>query len=128
MRGNKKRIKREINNIIKPCRCTVPLKKVELWKCSSLIDRILVVSELCTVLFPAVFCIYYISRGVLQENRQELVAFVLSVLVVMIRSVVNFSVVDSEGKQELLLKVIQSFEDLVVLVYLIILLYLSFFF
>uniref|UniRef100_A0A3P9P1B4 DUF7789 domain-containing protein n=1 Tax=Poecilia reticulata TaxID=8081 RepID=A0A3P9P1B4_POERE len=38
------------------------------------------------------FCIYYISRGVLQENRQELVAFVLSVLVVMIRSVVNFSV------------------------------------
>ncbi|XP_072222624.1 uncharacterized protein [Leuresthes tenuis] len=51
------------------------------------------------------FCIYYISRGVLQENRQELVAFVLSVFVVMLRSVVNFSVVDSEGKQELLLKV-----------------------
>lgn len=48
------------------------------------------------------FCIYYISRGVLQENRQELVAFVLSVLVVMIRSVVNFSVVDSKGKQEVL--------------------------
>ncbi|MEQ2296837.1 hypothetical protein AMECASPLE_028471 [Ameca splendens] len=49
------------------------------------------------------FCIYYISRGVLQENRQELVVFVLSVLVVMIRSVVNFSVVGSEGKQEVLL-------------------------
>ncbi|MEQ2173042.1 hypothetical protein GOODEAATRI_027653, partial [Goodea atripinnis] len=48
------------------------------------------------------FCIYYISRGVLQENRQELVVFVLSVLVVMIRSVVNFSVVGSEGKQEVL--------------------------
>ncbi|KAM4737212.1 uncharacterized protein FYW61_004771 [Anableps anableps] len=48
------------------------------------------------------FCIYYISRGVLQENRQELVAFVLSVLVVMIRSVVNFSVVGSKGKQEVL--------------------------
>uniref|UniRef100_A0A1A8IL61 DUF7789 domain-containing protein n=1 Tax=Nothobranchius kuhntae TaxID=321403 RepID=A0A1A8IL61_NOTKU len=48
------------------------------------------------------FCIYYISRGVLQENRQELVAFVLSVLGVMIRSVVNFSVVGSKGKQELL--------------------------
>lgn len=51
---------------------------------------------------PAVFCIYYISRGVLQENRQELVAFVLSVLVVMVRSVVNFSVLPSKGKQELL--------------------------
>uniref|UniRef100_A0A4W6CLA1 DUF7789 domain-containing protein n=1 Tax=Lates calcarifer TaxID=8187 RepID=A0A4W6CLA1_LATCA len=43
-------------------------------------------------LLSILFCIYYISRGVLQENRQELVAFVLSVLVVMIRSVVNFSV------------------------------------
>ncbi|XP_071331427.1 uncharacterized protein [Trachinotus anak] len=50
------------------------------------------------------FCIYYISRGVLQENRQELVAFVLSVLVVMIRSVVNFSVQGSKGKQELLVR------------------------
>lgn len=55
-----------------------------------------------SVLSPAVFCIYYITRGILQENRQELVVFVLSVLVVMIRSVVNFSVVDSKGKQELL--------------------------
>lgn len=50
------------------------------------------------------FCIYYISRGVLQENRQELVAFVLTVLVVMIRSVVNFSVQGSKGKQELLVR------------------------
>ncbi|XP_008293479.1 uncharacterized protein LOC103367276 [Stegastes partitus] len=50
------------------------------------------------------FCIYYISRGVLQENRQELVAFVLTVLVVMIRSVVNFSVLGSKGKQELLVR------------------------
>ncbi|XP_028265890.1 uncharacterized protein LOC114438609 [Parambassis ranga] len=50
------------------------------------------------------FCIYYITRGILQENRQELVVFVLSVLVVMIRSVVNFSVVDSKGKQELLVR------------------------
>lgn len=48
------------------------------------------------------FCIYYISRGVLQENRQELVAFVFSVLVVIIRSVVNFSVLVSKGQQELL--------------------------
>lgn len=51
---------------------------------------------------PTVFCIYYISRGVLQENRQELVAFVLTVLVVMIRSVINFSVQGSKIKQELL--------------------------
>ncbi|KAM7410967.1 hypothetical protein PAMA_021096 [Pampus argenteus] len=50
------------------------------------------------------FCVYYISRGVLQENRQELVAFVLSVLVVMVRSVVNFSVVGSKGKQEVLVR------------------------
>uniref|UniRef100_A0A3B4XIR8 Uncharacterized LOC111656215 n=1 Tax=Seriola lalandi dorsalis TaxID=1841481 RepID=A0A3B4XIR8_SERLL len=50
------------------------------------------------------FCIYYISRGVLQENTQELVVFVLSVLVVMIRSVVNFSVQGSKGKQELLVR------------------------
>ncbi|TMS16377.1 hypothetical protein E3U43_013670 [Larimichthys crocea] len=32
------------------------------------------------LLVGIVFCIYYISRGVLQENRQELVAFVLSVV------------------------------------------------
>ncbi|XP_041860821.1 uncharacterized protein LOC121652231 [Melanotaenia boesemani] len=53
-------------------------------------------------LIGILFCIYYISRGVLQENRQELVAFVLSVLVIMIRSVVNFSVQGSKGKKELL--------------------------
>uniref|UniRef100_A0A3Q2E388 DUF7789 domain-containing protein n=1 Tax=Cyprinodon variegatus TaxID=28743 RepID=A0A3Q2E388_CYPVA len=46
------------------------------------------------------FCIYYITRGVLQENRQELIAFVLSVLVVFIRSVINYAVVGSKGKQE----------------------------
>lgn len=50
------------------------------------------------------FCIYYIIRGVLQENRQELVAFVLSVLVIMVRSVVNFSVLGSKSKQELLVR------------------------
>ncbi|XP_061591038.1 uncharacterized protein LOC133456556 [Cololabis saira] len=50
------------------------------------------------------FCMYYISRGVLQENRQELLAFMLSMLVLMIRSVVNFSVLDSKGKQELLVR------------------------
>ncbi|KAG7519213.1 hypothetical protein JOB18_003999 [Solea senegalensis] len=50
------------------------------------------------------FCIYYISRGVLQENRQELVVFVLTVSVVMIRSVVNFVVLGSKSKQELLVR------------------------
>ncbi|XP_034027460.1 uncharacterized protein LOC117511585 [Thalassophryne amazonica] len=48
------------------------------------------------------FCIYYISRGVLQENRQELVVFMLTVLVVMVRSVVNFTVLSAQGKQELM--------------------------
>ncbi|XP_026224410.1 uncharacterized protein LOC113167776 isoform X2 [Anabas testudineus] len=50
------------------------------------------------------FCFYYISRGVLQENRQELMAFVLTVLVLIVRSVVNFSVLGSKGKQELLVR------------------------
>lgn len=48
------------------------------------------------------FCIYYIVRGVLQENRQELVAFVLSVVVLMIRSVVNFAVLGPKAQQDLL--------------------------
>lgn len=56
----------------------------------------------CLCAGAAVFCIYYISRGVLQENRQELVAFVLSVLVVMVRSLVNFLVQGSESKHKLL--------------------------
>uniref|UniRef100_A0A3P8SRY1 DUF7789 domain-containing protein n=2 Tax=Amphiprion percula TaxID=161767 RepID=A0A3P8SRY1_AMPPE len=55
-------------------------------------------------LIGILFCIYYISRGVLQENRLELVAFVFTILVVMIRSVVNFSVLGSKGKQELLVR------------------------
>ncbi|TKS77229.1 hypothetical protein D9C73_011320 [Collichthys lucidus] len=49
-----------------------------------------------------VFCIYYISRGVLQENRQELVAFVLSMVGVVVRSLVNFTVLESKSKKELL--------------------------
>ncbi|KAF7645812.1 hypothetical protein LDENG_00197930 [Lucifuga dentata] len=56
------------------------------------------------LLVGILFCVYYIGRGVLQENRQELVAFVLSVLLVMVRSVVNFSVLSSEGKQQLLVR------------------------
>uniref|UniRef100_A0A672YST0 Uncharacterized LOC115421813 n=1 Tax=Sphaeramia orbicularis TaxID=375764 RepID=A0A672YST0_9TELE len=47
------------------------------------------------------FCIYYISRGVLQENRQELMAFILCIAVIMVRSLVNFIVQGSKGKQEL---------------------------
>ncbi|KAE8293189.1 hypothetical protein D5F01_LYC08292 [Larimichthys crocea] len=54
------------------------------------------------LLVGIVFCIYYISRGVLQENRQELVAFVLSVVGVVVRSLVNFSVLESKSKKELL--------------------------
>ncbi|XP_024116864.1 uncharacterized protein LOC112138538 isoform X3 [Oryzias melastigma] len=54
-------------------------------------------------LMGVLFCIYYISRGVLQENKLELVVFVLSLLVVMVRSLINFIVVGPEGRKELLL-------------------------
>ncbi|CAI5782822.1 Uncharacterized protein PODLI_1B010443 [Podarcis lilfordi] len=53
-------------------------------------------------LIGVVFCIYYVSRGILQENRQELIVFVLSVSLVMLRSVVNFSVLPAEQKPKLL--------------------------
>ncbi|KAJ8371102.1 hypothetical protein SKAU_G00111300 [Synaphobranchus kaupii] len=49
------------------------------------------------------FCLYYITRGILQENRQELIAFVLSVLLVIVRSVVNFAVLPPEQRKKLLL-------------------------
>ncbi|XP_067872976.1 uncharacterized protein [Heterodontus francisci] len=39
----------------------------------------------------SVFCFYYILRGIFQENRQELIAFILSILLVVLRSVVNFA-------------------------------------
>ncbi|XP_061831000.1 uncharacterized protein [Nerophis lumbriciformis] len=55
-------------------------------------------------LIGILFCVYYISRGVLQDNRQELVKFVLSVLVVMLRSLVNFCVLDSEDRMKLLVR------------------------
>ncbi|XP_072442109.1 uncharacterized protein [Chiloscyllium punctatum] len=42
-------------------------------------------------LFGIVFCFYYVLHGIFQENRQELFAFVLSILCVVIRSVVNFA-------------------------------------
>lgn len=51
---------------------------------------------------PAVFCVYYIIRGVLQENRLELMAFVLTMLVLVARSVVIFAVQDPEDRRPLL--------------------------
>lgn len=53
----------------------------------------------------AVFCIYYVSRGILQENRQELVVFVLSIALVMLRSVINFTVLPAKQKPELLVSI-----------------------
>ncbi|XP_066493777.1 uncharacterized protein [Tiliqua scincoides] len=53
-------------------------------------------------LIGVVFCIYYVSRGILQENRQELIVFVLSVSLVMLRSVVNFTVLSAQQKPKLL--------------------------
>ncbi|XP_043911517.1 uncharacterized protein LOC122788688 [Protopterus annectens] len=49
-------------------------------------------------LIGIVFCIYYVTRGILQESQQELVVFGLSVLLLMIRSVVNFAVVPSKDR------------------------------
>ncbi|KAM6045695.1 uncharacterized protein LJ206_018290 isoform 6-T6 [Theristicus caerulescens] len=54
-------------------------------------------------LVGVVFCVYYVTRGILQENRQELVVFVLSILLVMFRSIVNFTVLSAEQKPKLLL-------------------------
>ncbi|XP_027584505.1 uncharacterized protein LOC113991936 isoform X2 [Pipra filicauda] len=54
-------------------------------------------------LVGVVFCVYYVSRGILQENRQELVVFVLSILLVMLRSITNFTVLPAEQKPKLLL-------------------------
>ncbi|XP_051895007.1 uncharacterized protein LOC127583271 [Pristis pectinata] len=50
-------------------------------------------------LIGVVFCIYYVLRGVLQENRQELLAFILSILLVLVRSMVNFIVAGPEEKK-----------------------------
>uniref|UniRef100_A0A4X2M3R2 DUF7789 domain-containing protein n=1 Tax=Vombatus ursinus TaxID=29139 RepID=A0A4X2M3R2_VOMUR len=49
-------------------------------------------------LIGVVFCIYYVTRGILQENRQELIVFTLSILLVMLRSLVNFLVLAAEDK------------------------------
>ncbi|XP_061456488.1 uncharacterized protein LOC133372218 isoform X1 [Rhineura floridana] len=53
-------------------------------------------------LIAVVFCIYYVSRGILQENRQELMVFVLSVALVMLRSIINFTVLSADQKLKLL--------------------------
>lgn len=55
--------------------------------------------------FP-VFCVYYVTRGILQENRQELIVFVLSILLVMFRSIVNFTVLSAEQKPKLLVSLL----------------------
>ncbi|XP_069774347.1 uncharacterized protein [Narcine bancroftii] len=47
-------------------------------------------------LLGVVFSIYYVLRGVLQENRQELLVFSLSVLLVLVRSLVNFIAAEPE--------------------------------
>ncbi|XP_038016005.1 uncharacterized protein LOC119710697 isoform X2 [Motacilla alba alba] len=53
-------------------------------------------------LVGVVFCVYYVSRGILQENRQELVVFVLSILLLMLRSIINFSLLPAAQKAQLL--------------------------
>nr|XP_056721501.1 uncharacterized protein LOC130491734 [Euleptes europaea] len=53
-------------------------------------------------LIGVVFCVYYVSRGILQENRQELIVFILSILLVMLRSIINFTVLSSEQKPQLI--------------------------
>ncbi|XP_041061570.1 uncharacterized protein LOC121287745 [Carcharodon carcharias] len=52
-------------------------------------------------LIGIVFCFYYVLRGTFQENRQELIAFILSILLVVIRSVVNFSSATPKEREEL---------------------------
>ncbi|XP_067826522.1 uncharacterized protein [Heptranchias perlo] len=51
-------------------------------------------------LIGVAFCIYYVFRGVFQENRQELLAFILSILFVVLRSVVNFVVASTDERKE----------------------------
>ncbi|XP_030041655.1 uncharacterized protein LOC115456597 isoform X3 [Microcaecilia unicolor] len=54
-------------------------------------------------LIGIVFCMYYVTRAILQENRQELIIFLLSVLLVMGRAIINFIVLSDKGKASLLL-------------------------
>ncbi|XP_073173211.1 uncharacterized protein [Lepidochelys kempii] len=57
-------------------------------------------------LIGVVFCVYYVTRGILQENRQELIVFVLSILLVMFRSIVNFTLVSAQQKPNVLARFI----------------------
>ncbi|XP_043355822.1 uncharacterized protein LOC119845198 isoform X3 [Dermochelys coriacea] len=57
-------------------------------------------------LIGIVFCVYYVTRGILQENRQELIVFILSILLVMFRSIVNFTVVSAQQKPNVLARFI----------------------
>ncbi|XP_030212081.1 uncharacterized protein LOC115543720 [Gadus morhua] len=50
------------------------------------------------------FCVYYVVRGVLQENRQELCAFLLSVLTLVLRSVLNYSLLPHQEQQHLMVR------------------------
>ncbi|XP_072333920.1 uncharacterized protein [Scyliorhinus torazame] len=52
-------------------------------------------------LIGIVFCFYYVLRGTFQENRQELIAFILSILLVVVRSLVNFSSATPNEREEL---------------------------
>ncbi|KAM7139366.1 uncharacterized protein RBU57_016143 isoform 3-T3 [Macrochelys suwanniensis] len=57
-------------------------------------------------LIGVVFCVYYVTRGILQENRQELIVFVLSILLVMFRSIVNFTVLSAQENPNVLARFI----------------------
>jgi len=51
-----------------------------------------------------VFCMYYVARGILQENRQELGAFLLSVVTVVLRSVVNYILLSHQEHKYLMVR------------------------
>ncbi|XP_055515511.1 uncharacterized protein LOC129711688 [Leucoraja erinacea] len=55
-------------------------------------------------LIGIVFCIYYVLRGVLQENQQELLAFILSILLLLVRSLVNFIATEPEEKKAIVIR------------------------
>ncbi|CAL8252578.1 unnamed protein product [Arctogadus glacialis] len=50
------------------------------------------------------FCVYYVVRGILQENRQELCAFLLSVLTLVLRSVLNYSLLPHQEQKKLMVR------------------------
>lgn len=72
--------------------CFIQMISIQISQCVIIKYGVFVISPL------PVFCMYYIIRGVLQENRQELIVFVLCVFLVMVRSIVNFSVLKEKEK------------------------------